>query len=148
MLTKTLPTLILMTLFMAYTALGVAPTSGKEAPKIPGITKVEPGTKIKDIKSDPFKMEKAVIDGGVLKIDVSYAGGRAEHEFTLYWNGITTRSYPPQTNVHLKHDANGDQAEALIRKTLEFNLADMSKPMVITVHNDHGDKAKVTYGKP
>ena len=93
-------------------------------------------------------MKRASIEGGVLEIQVSYAGGNKEHEFTLYWNGITTRSYPPQTNLYLKHDANGDMAEALITQTLKFDLAEMNKPMVMTVRTDHGDLAKVTYGKP
>lgn len=152
MRTKMLLTMPLMVLFVAGVAFGFVPgeekEAGKEAPKIPGITKVEPGTKIKDIKSDPFTMKGVTIEGGVMEIKVSYGGGNEEHEFTLYWSGITTRSYPPQTNVFLKHDANGDMAEALLTKTLQFDLADMNKPMVITVRTDHGDQAKVTYGKP
>lgn len=146
---KMLMMLPVMVLVLTGVAFGDGPSderhAGKEAPKIPGITKVKPGTDIKEIKSDPFTMKGAKIEGGVLEIQVSYGGGHKEHEFTLYWNGITTRSLPPQTSLYLKHNANGDMAEALIMKTLKFDLADMSKPMVMTVRTDHGDKAKVTY---
>ena len=138
---------ILLILFVAGTAIAWGPSSAEEAPKIPGITKVEPGTKIDDIKSDDFDMKKVTIEGGVMNIDVRYAGGTKEHAFTLYWNGIVARSYPGKTTVVLKHNANGDQAEALITETLQFDLAEMNKPMIITVINDHGDKHTVQYGE-
>lgn len=147
MTTKTLLILPLMMLFAACAVQANSPTSAEEAPKIPGITKVEPGTKIQDIKSDDFSIKQVTVEGGVMKIDVSYAGGVKEHEFTLYWNGIVARSYPGKTTVVLKHNANGDNAEALLTKTLQFDLADMSKPMIITVINDHGDKHTVQYGE-
>lgn len=119
----------------------------KEEPKLPGITIVKPGTKIDDIKSDAFTMGAVSIEGDVLKIKVTYAGGVKEHEFALYWNQIVARSYPGQTSIYLKHNANGDNAEALITETLKFDLTAITKPMIITVRTDHGDKAKVQYGK-
>jgi hypothetical protein len=147
MKTTTLLILPLLILFAACTVTANSPSAAEEAPKIPGITKVEPGTKIDDIKSDDFDMKKVVIDGGVMKIDVSYPGGAKEHEFTLYWNGIVARSYPGKTTVVLKHNANGDNAEALLTETLQFDLAKMNKPMIITAINDHGDKHTVQYGE-
>lgn len=141
-------TLHILILLAACTAIASGSTEGKEAPKIPGITRVEPGRKIQDIKSDPFTMSEATIDGGILTIKVSYSGGHKNHDFAVYWDGSTKKSSPPQADIYLKHDAHDDMAEALIMKTLEFDLAEMSKPMVITVHTDHGDKGKVTYSKP
>lgn len=144
---KPLLVLPLLLLFAACAVQANGPSAAEEAPDIPGITKVKPDTKLDDIKSDPFTMKKAAIDGGVLKIDVRYPGGAKDHDFTLYWNGIVARSYPGKTTVVLKHDANGDNAEALITKTLQFNLAEMNKPMIITVRTDHGDKQTVQYGE-
>lgn len=144
---KVLRALPLLIVFLACTALANGPVSGKEAPDIPGITKVDPSTKIEDINSDPFTMQKAVVEGGILKIDVTYAGGAKDHDFTLYWNGIVARSYPGKTTVNLKHNANGDDAKALINKTLQFNLAEMTKPMIITIHTDHGEPIRVKYGE-
>lgn len=147
MKTKTFFALPLIALLMASTAPAGGPASAEQAPDAPGITKVKPGTKIKDIQSDPFAMKKATIEGGQMKIEVGYAGGAEEHEFKLYWNGIVARSYPGKTHVYLKHDANGDGAEAYITRTLVFDLAEMNKPMIITVNTDHGDKATVQYGE-
>jgi hypothetical protein len=151
MKTKTLMILPVLILFAACTALATGPAADEEKPeekpKLPGITKVEPGTKIKDIKSDAFTMSGATIQGDVLKIKVSYAGGAKEHDFKLYWNGIVARSYPGKTTINLKHDANGDNAEALLTETLEFDLSTINKPMIITVRTDHGDKATVQYGE-
>lgn len=145
---NTNPLLILpmLILFAGCVAQASGNSAGEEAPAIPGITKVEPGTKIQDIKSDHFSMEKVTIEGGVMKIDVRYPGGAKDHDFTLYWNGIVARSYPGKTTVVLKHNANGDNAEALITQTLQFNLAEMNKPMIITVIDDHGGKHTVKYG--
>jgi len=145
--TKTLLTLPLLILFAACAVQANGPAAAEEAPDIPGITKVKPDTKIEDIPSDPFKMKKVTIEGGVMQIDVSYPGGAKDHDFTLYWNGIVARSYPGKTGLVLKHDANGDKAEALMTKTIKFDLAKMNKPMIITVTNDHGDKHTVQYGE-
>lgn len=138
--------LSLAILFVVSTALTTVAIAGKEAPKIPGITEVKPGETIEDIKSDPFKMSAVTIEGGVMKIKVSYSGGHKDHDFALYWDGLIAKSFPPQTTVVLKHDGHGDAAEKLITQTLEFNLAEMGKPMIITVINDHGDKIRVKYG--
>jgi hypothetical protein len=122
--------------------------AAEEAPNIPGLTVVEQGlVKIKDIKSDPFTMTEVKIIGGVIRIKVSYAGGHKDHDFTLYRGNTVKESNPPQVDVYLKHNANGDKAEALLMKTLEFNLADLNKPIIITVHTDHGGKETVKYGE-
>lgn len=140
----------ILTLLIVLTASAACATSMDEPakkPERPGITKVEPGTKIQDIKSDDFNMQKVWIEGDVLKINVRYGGGCEKHDFKLYWNGIVARSYPGQTTIHLKHDANGDSCEALISETLEFDLTAITKPMVITIKSDHGGSFRVTYGE-
>ena len=147
MMKTTLLILPLVILFALSTAFADDPAPD-EKPKLPGITKVEPGTKIKDIKSDAFTMGAVTIEGDVLKIKVSYSGGMKDHDFKLYWNQIVARSFPGKTTINLKHDANGDNAEALITETLEFDLTAINKPMIITIVTDHGDKATVQYGKP
>ena len=120
--------------------------AAQEAPNIPNITLVEQGlVKIKGINSDPFTMTKVKVVDGVLSIKVDYTGGHKEHNFTLYRGNNAKKSNPPQIDVYLKHNANGDNAKALQTKTLEFNLADLSKPIIITIHTDHGGKETVKY---
>ncbi|MEM1355122.1 MAG: hypothetical protein AAGC44_15700 [Planctomycetota bacterium] len=116
-------------------------------PQRPGITRVGPGTDIREIASDPFQLDSAVVEGNVLKITVTYAGGREEHAFALYWSGISTRSRPPQLPMVLKHDANGDMAEALITRTIEFDLGALNRHAIINIRTDHGDSARVEYGE-
>ena len=122
--------------------------AAEEAPNIPSITVVEQGlVKIKDIKSDPFTMTEVKIIDGVMRIKVSYAGGHKNHDFTLYRGNYVKESSPLQIDVYLKHNANVDKAEALLTKTLEFNLADLNKPMIITIHTDHGGIETIKYGE-
>ncbi|MFN3167508.1 MAG: hypothetical protein ACE37H_10640 [Phycisphaeraceae bacterium] len=143
------PLLILGTDGTAFSGSAVAcEQAPDEKPKLPGITEAEPGKDVDDIKSDPFKMSQATIEGDVLKIKVSYSGGAQKHAFELYWNGLIAKSFPPQTTLVLKHDANGDNAEALITDTLEFDLSAINKPMIITIKTDHGDSIRVKYGEP
>jgi len=146
----TRPTCLLILLIALATACAApAEESRKDEPKPqrPGVTRVEPGTDIKEIPSDAFKMIAASVEGDVLRVKVSYSGGQADHQFTLYWDGIVARSYPGRTSVWLKHDANGDAAEALIEQTVEFDLTTIGKPMHIMIRTDHGDTASVMYGK-
>ena len=131
-------------LFIAVPFSGLS-SAAEEAPKIPGLTSSDLN-RIKNIKSDPFTLTEASIEGGVLKIGVSYSGGRKDHDFTLYSSGKVKTSAPPQVDLYLKHNAHGDMAEAFIMRTLEFNLAEMSKPAVITIHTDHGGKKTAPYG--
>jgi len=146
------PTFLLLILFVLSAGCaafggGAEKEKEKDKPERPSVTRVEPGTSIKDIESDPFKMHDASVQGDMLSIQVSYSGGQEEHQFTLYWSGIVARSYPGQTVMHLKHDAQGDAGEKAVKQTLEFDLSKVEKPMRITIRTDHGDAESVMYGK-
>lgn len=145
---KPLLILPLVVLLICGSVFADRPNAAEEASGLPGFTEVERGTKIKDIKSDPFTMTEVTIDGAVMRIKVNYAGGHKDHDFTLYWSGDVKTSDPPQADLYLKHNAHGDMAEALLMKTLKFNLANMIRPVVITVHTDHGGKDTVTLSPP
>lgn len=71
---------------------------------------------------DPTYIRSAEVEMNKLKLKVDYAGGCEKHEFKLYgWKGIS-KSNPPQAEIFLSHDANGDACEALIIKDLTFDL--------------------------
>jgi len=123
------------------------PEAPDAEPDRPTITETDPGTKIDEIDSDAYELGEIEIEGDVLKIEVSYGGGAEEHEFALYWNGMMLRSYPGQIHVFLKHDANGDTAEAYLTETLEFDLTTLNKPVIIHVHGNEGDPVTVQYGE-
>ena len=144
--------LLLCPLLLACAA--VTTTANDDAPDtpeeeaLPTITRVEPGTDIDEIHCDDFELGDVEIEDDVLKIEVSYSGGAEEHEFGLYWNGVMLRSYPGQIHVHLKHDANGDAAEAYLTETIEFDLTTLNQPVISHIHGPGEDNsATVQYGE-
>ncbi len=76
---------------------------------------------------DYFYIESAKIIKDTLQIEVSASGGCEEHLFDLYWDGSFLESYPVQTKLTLTHDSQGDICEAIIRKTLVFDLSSLKK---------------------
>jgi hypothetical protein len=56
-------------------------------------------------------------------VDVKYGGGCKEHKFKLEV-GACAESFPVQCGVEVIDLTRGDFCEALIHRTVEFNLAD------------------------
>jgi hypothetical protein len=71
---------------------------------------------------DPVGQVTAHIDGDVLVVSARTGGGCEEHELDAYWNGMVMETFPPQVNLRLIHDANGDTCEALITIERAFDL--------------------------
>lgn len=72
--------------------------------------------------SDPFEIKKVERKADTLYITVSYNGGCKEHSFDLVWGGIFLLTYPRQTGLLLKHNANGDPCEMQITEILKIDL--------------------------
>ena len=124
------------------------PQPAPEEPVTLPITQPDRDTDINEIHSDPFELGDVTIEGDTLLVTVSYGGGAEDHDFTLYWNGITLRSFPGQIHVQLKHDANGDNAEAYLTETLRFDLSDLNQPLIIHIHGyGEDDTQTVQYGE-
>jgi hypothetical protein len=94
------------------------------------------------LPSDPFKIEGAKIDGDHLKISLSYGGGCAVHEFIMTYQDL------PKTSGYsgiltLGHNSHGDRCEALITRTISFDLKPLQIPekdMIRLVLVKAGDK--------
>ena len=84
-----------------------------QEPQTLPITQPNRDTDISAIQNDAFALGDVSIEGDTLLITVSYGGGAEAHDFALYWNGMTMRSYPGQINVMLKHNAHGDAGRGL-----------------------------------
>ena len=66
---------------------------------------------------------KAVsLDGDIMSVTVSYSGGCEAHAFELYSNQRYMKSLPPQLNLFLVHERNGDMCRELIEQTLKFDI--------------------------
>ena len=63
------------------------------------------------------------IMGDTLQMSVSYSGGCAVHDFSLFWNETFLEMYPVQAVLQLVHNNNGDMCEAYPTETLSFDLA-------------------------
>ena len=75
-----------------------------------------------------FEIEEARLEGDVFELRVSYSGGCEEHTFDLYSTRGIYESNPPQADVYLSHDGNGDACRQLIREELTFDLTPLQNP--------------------
>lgn len=71
-------------------------------------------------EGDPYDIDKAVVDGDELVLDVVYGGGCETHDFTLCFAGIVLDT--GVVLVDVVHDAHGDACEALISEPRSFDL--------------------------
>ena len=68
-------------------------------------------------------MEAIEIVGDSITLDVTYSGGCAEHDLSLYMSPAAfLESYPVQANLYLKHNDNDDACDGLISAEATFNL--------------------------
>ena len=76
-----------------------------------------------DVPRDHFMLQQARMEGDTLILDIRFGGGCTTHEFLLVGNNVRLKSDPPQTNVVLAHDANGDACEALLSRSLRADVS-------------------------
>ena len=82
---------------------------------------------LESIRKDSFRIDTASVDGDLLRLDVSYEGGCAEHAFTLYSSPHLTESIPPGAPTWLSHDAGGDTCTETAREELTFDLSPLKE---------------------
>ena len=80
-----------------------------------------------DWPSDQLLLRDFSVVGAVLSLDVEYGGGCVAHELDLVAWGGWLESFPVQVNVLLTHESHDDACEALIRRTLQFNLVSLGE---------------------
>ena len=99
-------------------------------------------------EGDAYSLQSASVEGDVMTFVVSYSGGCEDHEFELLNNGMIMKSLPPQSNLMLKHNANGDKCRALITDTLHFDLSplqSLANGTLILHINQSKDKFTYTF---
>ncbi len=72
--------------------------------------------------SDEYALNSAIIDGDILKVNLSYSGGCETHQFTLVASNTFLESFPVQLHVYIAHNANGDTCEAYPTEDYHFDL--------------------------
>src|SRR5690554_1771267 len=76
-------------------------------------------------KSDPINIKFVQQSGDYVVFDVSYSGGCADHTFDLVTTGAFTATYPPEVEVRLKHNNNGDGCRSVIDQKLYFDISQL-----------------------
>lgn len=71
---------------------------------------------------DAYAIRQTSVYGSVLEIVLTYGGGCEAHEFVLMTTGAVMKSMPPQMEIVLHHNANGDMCRALVTDTVRFEL--------------------------
>lgn len=89
---------------------------------------IDPDYRMKE-DQDPFNISATKIEGDILTIIVSYSGGCEDHVFDLYTNKKYMKSMPPQLNLILEHDGNGDACRAMISQDLKFDISEIKTAM-------------------
>ncbi|MFA5806010.1 MAG: hypothetical protein WC879_15340 [Melioribacteraceae bacterium] len=74
------------------------------------------------LEKDPLHITKTRIEKDSLIINVEYSGGCTKHDFKLFIGKWILKSNPPQAELYLSHNSNGDMCEAYIRREIKFDL--------------------------
>jgi hypothetical protein len=91
-------------------------------------------------RSDRADIVEASLRGDLLRVEVSFGGGCAEHDFALVHTGEFMESEPVQTVVNLAHDGHGDMCRALLRRELAFDLG----PVKRAYRRNYGEHGRLT----
>ena len=83
-----------------------------------------------------------------------YGGGCKDHQLRVYWDGVATKSIPPQMVVNVYHDGQDDTCEAYLVDTVSFDaqellgdLWNLDEEAVLIIRNAHdGETISVTVG--
>jgi hypothetical protein len=73
----------------------------------------------------PFVVASQAIEGRVLRLQVAYAGGCAEHAFEVWWSGVIAPSDPPIVPLEVQHHGNGDECSDAIEDEVAIDLTEL-----------------------
>lgn len=105
------------------------------------------GTALEQCSTDPIDdvtVSSVAVSGDSLELEASVGGGCGDHEFQLCWDGSVMESDPPQVNVFLIHDGNGDSCEAELTEELSFDLSGAGLPSGEVILNVSGESVSYT----
>ena len=98
--------------------------------------------------ADPYQMNSAAIEGDTLLANVSYAGGCADHVFTLVVADRFMESDPVRLTADIAHDGHGDLCEAWLTEDLRFDLTPIKSMYERAYRQKHGTVVLLLDGAP
>ncbi len=122
----------------AFRELLDASRNGKEVKYIPRILLVD--LPPDSLLADAYRIDSARVKQDSLILQVQHGGGCAVHFFALYMApDAFMESFPPQANLYLHHNANGDACKALITQRLAISL----EPLLQQYERFYGGREEV-----
>lgn len=91
-----------------------------------------------NVKTDPLTVVRMRFRGDVFDVDVTHGGGCATHDYTLCYGPEFLESFPVQTPLRLIHDAHDDSCDALISRSLHFDLKPLADTYARAYHAPSG----------
>jgi hypothetical protein len=76
---------------------------------------------------DARVIQGAEMRGEQVRVDLSYGGGCSVHHFNLVVGGGWMESNPVQVNAIVSHDAHNDNCDALLFRTVHFDLRPLKR---------------------
>jgi len=106
--------------------------------------------KTKTNESDNAQVAHNVrVSGDTLFMEAEYSGGCKEHVFTARQHGNYMKSLPPQLNLFVDHQGNGDSCRELVRRTIAFDLKSCrlgkSGTLILLINADRSKKVTYIY---
>jgi hypothetical protein len=124
---------IASTILLGYSILSEKETDTYEAQQI-----IWGQSAYQNASRDPYVINSYEINDDILKVEVSFGGGCAAHDFTLIALPGFMESSPVAANVLLSHDANNDLCEAWLTEELRFDLASLKEAWQETYDQESG----------
>ena len=98
---------------------------------------------------DSFEAHNVRVSGDTLFMEAEYSGGCKEHVFTARQHGNYMKSLPPQLNLFVDHQGNGDSCRELVRRTIAFDLKSCrlgkSGTLILLINADRSKKVTYIY---
>jgi hypothetical protein len=86
----------------------------------PGVVFVD--DPVVDLPADPATIESAAVRGDRLVLALAYEGGDGPHAFALSTTGVFRDADPPEADVYLQHDRQGDEGREVVREDRAFDI--------------------------
>lgn len=80
-----------------------------------------------NLSTDEARIKNISIESDTIVLVVEYGGGCEKHDFKLFGFKYFLKSNPPQSDIFLSHNANGDLCKALLIDSLRFYLGPLKE---------------------
>jgi hypothetical protein len=92
-----------------------------------------------DLYRHELRINSVKINENSLIADISFSGGCRKHEFILVISKYFIKTNPPQIELFISHNNNGDSCEAFLNEEIVFSLV----PLKDLYRNEYGDKGEI-----